>query len=490
MTFAELFTHLDTQGALPRAKDMKTSLRKLATALGYARLEQCPVRHACQDADTWVAVLETHWGELEAKGQTISAATRRNTKNNLRGFFRQAQALSLLGAPLPTRLLRKPNRLAFELAQQASAPYRETYHPQSGPRRFGLLQAQWPPSVVQGWRAYRARVGLRIRESTLRANASRLTSYLGYLTTIRGKTPTWDDCFDIEQLTEYVRWHGARMGHPGSISIQGQLVVRQVAAMAAVLAHPASEALATFRRTLPEADAMHKKRVHHWVPLATLEAVAEAWLAEGRLPVVRQRHLRHPGVQRAVRFQRGVILKLLVRVPLRQRNIREMRLGHNLYQDHGGHWQVHFAGDELKIGRRGCRGGSLINQYHIDLTEYFPDLLPVLGEFLQVHRPRLPNAATSPFCFLTYQGGPYTIHSLGKELSTGVAMRTGQRFYPHLIRSIWATEYLEVHPGDYRTAALMLGDTIATVQQTYEKALDSTLHARASTFLGTALGRG
>ena len=26
-------------------------------------------------------------------------------------------------------------------------------------------------------------------------------------------------------------------------------------------------------------------------------------------------------------------------------------------------------------------------------------------------------------------------------------MRTGQRFYPHLIRTIWATEYLDSDPG-------------------------------------------
>ena len=44
-------------------------------------------------------------------------------------------------------------------------------------------------------------------------------------------------------------------------------------------------------------------------------------------------------------------------------------------------------------------------------------------------------------------------------------MRTGKRFYPHLIRTIWATEFLE-EKQDYAVAATMLGDTLAVVMKT------------------------
>ena len=55
MTLADLLTTLETRGALPasRAKDMKTSLRYLAAALGHATPEQCPVDDACRDPATW-----------------------------------------------------------------------------------------------------------------------------------------------------------------------------------------------------------------------------------------------------------------------------------------------------------------------------------------------------------------------------------------------------------------------------------------------------
>src|SRR5262245_6049752 len=102
---------------------MKTSLRYLAAALGQASPEQCPVATACLDPGTWPAMLEAHFTALEAQGRTISAVTRRNTRNNLRLFFRHAEAQALLQAPLPARLLKRPERTAFVLQQRATSPY-------------------------------------------------------------------------------------------------------------------------------------------------------------------------------------------------------------------------------------------------------------------------------------------------------------------------------------------------------------------------------
>ena len=65
-------------------------------------------------------------------------------------------------------------------------------------------------------------------------------------------------------------------------------------------------------------------------------------------------------------------------------------------------------------------------------------------------------------------------------------MHTGQSFYPHLIRTIWATEYLAT-TQDFATAATMLGDTLAVVMQTYYDIIHKDQHAKARAFLGTAL---
>ena len=484
MTFADLLTALDTRAALPasRIKDMKTSLRYLAAALGQTSLDECPVDAACRDPATWTAALETHFAWLEAQGRTISAVTRRNTRHNLRVVFRLAEASGLLTQPLPPRLLTKPKRDDFRRQQRATAPYQSTYRPQTGPRRFGLPQAQWPPDIQAGFRDYQAKCGRRIRESTFRGYVNRLVTYVGYFTNICGRTPTWDDLFDVAHLDEFLRWHGERLGRP--VSVQGHQVAQMLGALANVLKHRHARALADFRKTLPTPAPLHVKRVH-WVNLATLETVAEACLTEGRRPYTAHSRVRYPGARRAALFQRGLMLKLLVRVPLLQRNVREMRLGEHLFKDQDGYWQLHFAGDDLKIGTRG--GG--VNEYNLNLSTYRPEFIPVLEEFLQVYRPRLPNPTDSTLLFLSCRGKPFSQLTLQLELSCAVAMRTGQRFYPHLIRTIWATEYLEA-TQDITTAATMLGDTVAVVMKTYYDIVHKDHHAKASAFLGTALHAG
>jgi hypothetical protein len=225
----------------------------------------------------------------------------------------------------------------------------------------------------------------------------------------------------------------------------------------------------------------------HWVSLATLEEVADACLAEGRTPVVPHgKDTRYYGAQRAGRFQRGVILKLLVRVPLRQRNVREMQLHRHLVKDPTtGHWHLEFAGDDLKIGNRGPQ----VNKYELNLSTYRPEFIPILEEFLTVHRPKLPNATTSPFVFLTQRGNPHIQKTLHLDLSEAVAMRTGQRFYPHLIRTIWATEYLQA-TQDFQTAATMLGDQLQTVIKTYYDVVHKEQIPKASAFLDKQLRTG
>jgi integrase len=484
MTLVDLLTTLATRGVVPvsRAKDMKTSLRYLASALGYASPDQCPVGDACRDPATWGPALETHFAALTAQGRTISAVTRRNTRNNLRVLFRLAEAHGLLTAPLPPRLLKAPQREGWRRAQRGTTPYPETYR---GSRNsYTLPQAEWPPQIAQAWQEYRTRCGVRIRETSFYSYLIQMRMYLGYLTNICGRTPTVDDLFDVAQLTAFVRWHGARMGRP--LSVQGRQVAIMIATMAKVLEHPAEHTLAGFRRSLKVPTPVHNKR-NHWVSLATLEAVAEDCLREGRIPVVPHgKPTRHPGAQRAGRFQCGVMLKLLVRVPLRQRNVREMQLGKHLAKDPTtGHWHLEFRGDELKVGNRGAQ----VNTYHVDLTEYCPEWLPLLEEFLQVHRPKLPNATTSRYVFLSQHGKPHSGKSLHVDLSEAVAMRTGQRFYPHLVRSIWATEYLEA-TQDFTTAATMLGDTLGTVMKAYYDVVNKNQHAKARAFLGTALRTG
>jgi hypothetical protein len=239
------------------------------------------------------------------------------------------------------------------------------------------------------------------------------------------------------------------------------------------------------RQGMKKPTPLHVKR-NHMVSLSELEEVADACLAEGRAPLVPAgKTPRFPGKQRAGRFQRGVILKLLVRVPLRQRNIREMQLDRHLYKDDNRHWHLEFAGDDLKIGHR----GSQINKYELNLSTYRPEFIPILEEWLTVHRPKLPGAATSPFVFLTQLGKPHIQKTLHLDLSEAVAMRTGKRFFPHIVRTMWATEFLR-ETQDFQTAATMLGDQLKTVIDAYYHVVHKEQIPKASNFLDKKLHTG
>jgi integrase len=486
MTLADLFTTLVTRRALHpgRVNNIKTSLGYLASALGRTSPDQCPVDETCRDAETWLPAIETHFATLTAQGKTISAKTRSNTRNNLRAFFRAAAAQGLLAAPLPVPLLTPPRRDVFVRQQRETFPYQETYRPTTGPRHYRLPLREWPPDIQAGWQDYQTRCDGHIRETTFQNYAKFLALYLGYLLRVAGKEPRWEDVFDPAPLRVFVRWQAARVGRASSAC--GHHVVAAAATIAKVVGHPHAKALADLRRTLRKPARMHIKR-HHWVTLAELDAVADACLREGRRPVLDHTSL-HPGARRASQFQKGVMLKLLVRVPLRQRNVREMQLDKNLYQERQtGHWYLNFEGDELKVDAR--RGQ--VNKYKLNLSEHTDGLLPVLKEWREEYRPKLPGATASKFLFLTNTGRPFTDRTLHRELAETVAMHTGQRFYPHLIRTIWATEYLKNREtyGDFQGAATMLGDTPQMVMAAYNDVLEEEQHAKAKDFLALALKR-
>jgi hypothetical protein len=485
MTLADVLTELTTRGALPpsRVPAMKTSLKYLAAALGHASLEQCPADAACRQEATWATALEDHWRTLETQGRTISAYTRRNVRNDIRKVFKLAEAHGLLHVPLPSRLLARPgNREEFRRQQRATAPYKTTYGTQFN-HSYGLPQRQWPPDIQDGWRTYRAACGGRIREESFRSYVKILETYFGYVQNVGGHTATWEVLFDRGQLLEYVAWHAARLKRP-STTHSRQLVIVS-AAMAVVLGHRNAPELAVLRQGMKKPTPLHVKR-NHMVSLSELEEVADACLAEGRAPLVPAgKTPRFPGKQRAGRFQRGVILKLLVRVPLRQRNIREMQLDRHLYKDDNRHWHLEFAGDDLKIGHR----GSQINKYELNLSTYRPEFIPILEEWLTIHRPKLPGATTSPFVFLTQLGKPHIQKTLHVDLSEAVAMRTGKRFFPHIIRTTWTTEFLR-ETQDFQTAATMLGDQLKTVIDTYYHVVHKEQIPKASTFLDKQLHTG
>jgi integrase len=115
------------------------------------------------------------------------------------------------------------------------------------------------------------------------------------------------------------------------------------------------------------------------------------------------------------------------------------------------------------------------------MTAYFPDLLDHLEEYLSVFRPRFPNASTSPYVFLTTSGIPFNHRSLHQDFTLLILKRTGKRCYPHLLRTLWVSEFFAAG-GKPATAAYMLNDTPQTALQRYYEFMDANHLQEASTF--------
>jgi integrase len=483
-TLADLLTALTARGDLKphQVRNYQTSVRYLAKALGADSPEGCLVDAALAHDTAWGAALETHFAAEAANDHPINAGTRKNTKNNLKGLFSKAEAAGLLDQPLPSRLLERTTRHAFLAKFHKEGPYRATYiHPDH--QRYGLHQSQWPADIQAGWEDYERRVFTTTRPRTRAHTATILATYFGWLQHIKGETPTWDALFVLERVQAFVLWHSQRVGK--QLSAHGLHLIAKAAAIAKAQGHGAATALAAYRETLDAAEGMHVKP-HHMLTLKELDEVGNACLREGRVPILRDKDsTKSPGLRRASRFQLGLLIKLWVRIPIRQRNVREMQQFKNLTKRNG-QWSLHYQGAELKVGKRGRDD----NTYTINISARYPELVKVMEEWIDVYRPRIPGADTSPYVFLMQSGRPFTASALRIEIAHVIAQRKGIRFFPHMFRTVWATEYLEADKtrGDFAGAATMLGDTINMTIKTYYHVVAEDHQKRGADFVHEHVG--
>ncbi len=159
----------------------------------------------------------------------------------------------------------------------------------------------------------------------------------------------------------------------------------------------------------------------------------------------------------ALKAQRSLIIRLLVRRPLRSRNICDMKIDRNL-RCANGRWTIEFRVEERALDQ--VRG-----QPDVYRVSFPPDLGPQLEEFLAIWRPLLPGADL-PELFTTRAGYPFVTPALNHEVSKAILKRTSGVINLSQIRQMWATEFL-TRTQDYAAAAVMLGDPVETVLRRY-----------------------
>jgi len=266
--------------------------------------------------------------------------------------------------------------------------------------------------------------------------------------------------------------------------------------------------LRKYRRTLgmPEKVIDKSKR---WISLRKLESVGlSIYPLNARriseLGSEARRRLRvdqEDGYKKHPRYAYGVLqsilIRLSIRLPLRQRNLREMvwnpetpERGRNLCR-RDGKWYIRFAGGELKISHVNGEVHRVEHEFPDDIADFLEEWLylwrPVLISFQRCrHRGSERAESGQEFVFLNSVGSPLTQRQVMWAFESATYRFTGIAMNPHMVRTIWATEYIK-STRNFIDAAYMLGDTVETVLKSYAKLLDEDCEKRARAWLSRTL---
>jgi len=162
--------------------------------------------------------------------------------------------------------------------------------------------------------------------------------------------------------------------------------------------------------------------------------------------------------RRAVAFRDGLMIALLTAVPLRRRSFVNLRIGRH----------VVLAGDDvglLRLDPADLKNGVA---YDVPLP---PALVPFLRRWLEVHRPVLLGAEENDHLWITAEGRPHSIHTIGTRIGALTERWFGRRMSPYLFRHAAATTVAIEAPEHVRLVAGLLGhSTLATSERFSNKA--------------------
>lgn len=162
----------------------------------------------------------------------------------------------------------------------------------------------------------------------------------------------------------------------------------------------------------------------------------------------------------ALRAQRSLIIRLIVRQPLRSQDLCALKLHQDLWCANG-RWTIEFRSTERTWGQPG-------EQADVYRLSFPSDLVWQLEEFIDIWRPWLPGHHR-PELLTTRTGLPFDTLTLNREIAKVLHQRPPWSIgLPHL-RHIWATEFL-TSTRNFPVAAALLDDTIETVMRRYGRA--------------------
>ena len=217
-------------------------------------------------------------------------------------------------------------------------------------------------------------------------------------------------------------------------------------------------------RTLPEDDPneLQLRKESKYLPHATLAAIP------GAIRANRSAAARRGSKDLAIDVRDELLMKWLVTLPWRQRNIRECRIfgsNANLFKakistraaiskprwvqeaeqqnPDAEFWQFRFAGEETKTG----------NSLHCVLPL---KLVGLLEDYIQTYRKELVRDSDPRTLFLNEDGCPIERGRLTNLVSELTLRHGGRVVTPHMFRDCFAYMWLEKFPEDFLTLSKLL----------------------------------
>ncbi len=525
-TLAELLDAVIESQVIPpsRIGPIKTALKQYAIILGYSDPALCPMTAYHLPARTRNRLIEER-AQGAARGEFTASRLGphaiRNLKNNVSYVIRRAIYKGVIGevaGPLASsKDCNTIGRGCLTARHESVKPSKYTLKPV-------------PDSLDQeitDYETWSTRTVNRDRPDSLRKRAVSFANHrltilraAGYLVKYSGLQPesiTLSILTEPENAMNFIDW---RIEQQSKFTASVHQDVAQLIVLAKYLSIINSAAkqrkifeqrvdeLRKYRTTLgvPENVIDKSKR---WISLRKLESVGLSIypLNARRISELRsqtRRKLRQDkedgfkkNTRYAYRVLQSILIRLSIRLPLRQRNLREMlwnpetpELGRNLFR-RDGRWFIRFVGRELKISH-------VKGEVHRVEHEFPDDIVDLLEEWLSQWRQVLISSqkpkhagneraeSGQEFVFLNIFGTPLKDTQVRWAFESATYKFTGVAMNPHMVRTIWATEYIK-STRNFIDAAYMLGDRVETVLKSYAKLLDQDCETRARAWLSSTL---
>ncbi len=523
-TLGQLFEALLESNAIvpSRRGPIKTALKQYSQLLGCSDPFNCHLENYFQSDHVRNRLIDEGAGRTTANKVNgsihLGRDAIRNLKNNVGFVLRKAVELGLVSAKQELFSEKTHRRLVRERPRRNEHVLSAKYTLDPVPRKLREELDEygaWSTKIVNP-----ARPGKLLKRAvTFEIHRAILLRVAGYLVKFKGfdrDSITLSTLIRGSNLVDYLTWYSEQQG---KVTNGFMMVLSKAQVLARYLLITAeSDKKAEVRQAIADLNQFRSSlgpvmttvdKSKRWLSLSEFEKVRLSKYPLNARRVaelserVRQRLLstgcRSSGSGRGLASDAltALLIGLEIRIPFRQRNLREMlwnpqnpENGQNLYRRHG-NWHLRFSGSELKIPFVKGAVHSVEHEFPSDLVNLLEEWLwrwrpiQILGQKGR-HKGSERSRNGQEFVFLNMAGGPLTAEGVNEAFKRATYKFTGIAVNVHMVRTIWATEYIK-DTKNVVDAAFMLGDTVETVLKSYAKLLDQDCGKRASQWVAKTL---